>query len=127
MNCARLVLCFAGSLVGSLAGHRRVFSVDGCFAALSRLVQLKQRYDALLCVDEAHAFGVYGRRGRGLAEVQDVEDPVDIRMATLSKAAGGVGGVIHGSRSLIEYLINTARPFIFSTAPPPAACASASA
>jgi 7-keto-8-aminopelargonate synthetase-like enzyme len=76
-------------------------------------------------VDEAHAFGVYGRGGRGLAEASGLSGAVDIHMGTLSKAAGLHGGFICGSRPLIDLLLNRARSFIYSTAPPPAVAAAA--
>ena len=104
-----------------------LFSVDGGFASLPRLVELKERHDAVLCVDEAHAFGVFGDHGRGLAEMQNVEGRIDMLIGTLSKALGGAGGFICGSQALVDWLVNTARTFIFSTAPPPAVCAAATA
>ena len=97
-----------------------VFSMDGDIAPLRQLVELKKRFDALLLLDEAHAIGVIGPNGRGLAAEENVNDDVDVQMGTLSKALGVSGGYICGSRSLIEWLINRARSFIFSTAPPPA-------
>jgi 8-amino-7-oxononanoate synthase len=100
-----------------------VFSMEGDVADLQRLVDLKTRYDAWLCVDEAHATGVFGRSGRGLAEEQGVDGQVDVIVGTLSKAVGSIGGFIAGSRSLIDWLVNTARSFIYTTAIPPAACA----
>jgi 8-amino-7-oxononanoate synthase len=104
-----------------------VFSVDGDLADLPRLVELKTRYDAQLCIDEAHATGVFGPHGRGVAELQNVEDAIDITVGTLSKALGCAGGYVCGSRHLIDYLINRARSLIFSTAPPPAIAAAACA
>jgi 8-amino-7-oxononanoate synthase len=102
-----------------------VFSMDGDRALLRELVHLKKEFDALLMLDEAHAVGVIGPHGRGLAAEQDVSDDVDVQMGTLSKALGTSGGYICGSRSLIEWLINRARSFIYSTAPPPAIAAAA--
>ncbi len=104
-----------------------LFSMDGDFADLQRLVELKHKYDALLCVDEAHATGVFGQHGRGLAEHLDVESQIDLTVGTLSKALGGMGGFIAGSGPLIEWIVNTAGAFIYTTALPPAACAAAMA
>ncbi len=97
-----------------------VFSMDGDLAPLSEITDLKQRFNALLLVDEAHAVGVIGPRGRGLAALAGLQNKVDVQMGTLSKALGVSGGYICGSRDLIDWLINRARSFIFSTAQPPA-------
>jgi 8-amino-7-oxononanoate synthase len=97
-----------------------VFSMDGDRAPLRELVEMKLRFAALLFLDEAHAIGVIGPNGRGLAAEEKLGDAVDVQMGTLSKGLGGSGGYICGSRSLIEWLINRARSFVFSTAPPPA-------
>jgi 8-amino-7-oxononanoate synthase len=102
-----------------------VFSMDGDRAPLRELVQLKKRFGALLMLDEAHAVGVIGSNGRGLAAAENLNDDVDIQMGTLSKAFGASGGYICGSRTLIEWLINRARSFIYSTAPPPAVAGTA--
>ncbi|HOW70241.1 MAG TPA: 8-amino-7-oxononanoate synthase [Phycisphaerae bacterium] len=104
-----------------------VFSMDGDLADLPRLVELKRRYEAILCVDEAHATGVLGLGGRGAAELMNVAGQVDVTVGTLSKALGGVGGFVAGSRLMIDWLVNTARAFIYTTALPPAACAAAGA
>jgi 8-amino-7-oxononanoate synthase len=104
-----------------------VFSMDGDRAPLRELIELKKRFGALLMLDEAHAVGVIGPNGRGLAAAENLSDDVDVQMGTLSKALGASGGYICGSRSLIEWLINRARSFIYSTAPPPAIVAAASA
>jgi 8-amino-7-oxononanoate synthase len=104
-----------------------VFSMDGDAAPLREIVALKQRHGAWLMVDEAHATGIYGPRRRGLAEAQGVSDQIEVQMGTLGKALGAAGGYICGSRTLIDYLVNRARSFIFSTAPPPAAAAAAAA
>ena len=104
-----------------------VFSMDGDRARLRELVELKKRFNALLMLDEAHAVGVIGPNGRGLAAEENLSDDVDVQMGTLSKALGASGGYICGSRDLIDWLINRARAFIYSTAPAPAVAAAASA
>src|SRR5438552_12154074 len=102
-----------------------VFSMDGDRAPMRELVELKKRFDALLMLDEAHAVGVIGSNGCGLAAAENVSEEVDVQMGTLSKALGSSGGYICGSRTLIDWLINRARSFIYSTAPPPATAAAA--
>ena len=104
-----------------------VFSMDGDHSPLREMVELKEKYGAWLMVDEAHATGLYGAHRRGLAEELGVSDRIEVQMGTLGKALGASGGYICGSRALIDYLINRARPFIFSTAPVPAAAAAATA
>jgi len=104
-----------------------VFSMDGDRAPLRELIELKKRFRAILFLDEAHAVGVIGPNGRGLAAETNVNDDVDVQMGTLSEALGVSGGYICGSRVLIEWMINRARSFIFSTAPPPALAAAATA
>jgi 8-amino-7-oxononanoate synthase len=104
-----------------------IFSMDGDAAPLKEIVALKEEYGAWLMVDEAHATGLYGQHQRGLAEELGVSDRIEIQMGTLGKALGASGGYICGSRALIDYLINRARSFIFSTAPAPAAAGAAAA
>lgn len=111
----------------TLAGDARVivateaiFSMDGDRAPLREIAGLKDRFGALLLVDEAHAIGVCGPGGRGLAAELVCGDRVDLKMGTLSKALGCSGGYLAGSAALIDLLINRARSFIYSTAPPPA-------
>jgi 8-amino-7-oxononanoate synthase len=104
-----------------------VFSMDGDFAPLREIIALKHRYGAWLMVDEAHAAGLYGQNGAGCLAEAGLENQAEVQMGTLGKALGSVGGYICGSRSLIDFLVNRARSFIFSTAPTPAASAAASA
>jgi len=104
-----------------------IFSMDGDCAPLREIVELKNKYGAWLMVDEAHATGVYGKNRRGLAEELGVSGDIEVQMGTLGKALGASGGYIAGSRTLIDYLVNRARSFIFSTAPVPAAAAAATA
>ena len=104
-----------------------VFSMDGDCAPLREIVALKNKYGAWLMVDEAHATGLYGENRRGLAEELGVSGDIEVQMGTLGKALGASGGYIAGSRTLIDYLVNRARSFIFSTAPVPAAAAAATA
>ena len=112
--------------------HRRclivtdsLFSMDGDVAPLGELADLKDRHDAQLLIDEAHATGVLGRRGAGAAEMLGVEGRIDATVGTLSKALGGLGGFVAGPRVLIDTILNTGRAFIFTTALPPALCAAA--
>ena len=104
-----------------------IFSMDGDAAPLREIAALKEKYGAWLMVDEAHATGLYGKNRRGLAEESGVCGQIEVQMGTLGKAVGASGGYICGSRPLIDYLVNRARSFIFSTAPVPAAAAAATA
>jgi 8-amino-7-oxononanoate synthase len=97
-----------------------IFSMDGDMAQLEGLVELKERYNAMLMVDEAHSSGIYGPKGQGLAHHLQLQDRVDIQMGTFSKALGCFGAYVVGSKLLIDYLINKMRSFIFTTALPPA-------
>ena len=102
-----------------------VYSMDGDRAPLREIVELKDRFEAWLFVDEAHGVGVIGKQGRGLADELGVSDRVEVQMGTLGKALGSSGAYICGSVALRDYLINRARSFIFSTAPPPPCVAAA--
>jgi 8-amino-7-oxononanoate synthase len=104
-----------------------IFSMDGDTAPLREIVALKEKYGAWLMVDEAHATGIIGQHGRGLADELGVSAQIEIQMGTLGKALGASGGYICGSRTLVDFLVNRARSFIFSTAPVPAAAAAATA
>ncbi len=98
-----------------------VFGMDGDLAPLSRLRDIADRHDAFLILDEAHATGVFGRGGRGLAEAERVR--ADVHIATLGKALGTSGAYAVGSRVLIETLLHRARSFVFTTASPPSVAA----
>ena len=103
-----------------------VFSMDGDLAPLREFVELKDKYGAVLMLDEAHAVGVLGRSGSGLADQLGLSHRIEVQMGTLGKALGSSGGYIAGSRVLIDFLLNTARSFIFSTAPPASTAAASS-
>jgi len=97
-----------------------VFSMDGDLCPLTAIVSMAEEHDALVFLDEAHGFGVLGETGMGLAEATGLTRRITFHMGTLSKAAGLSGGTIAASRPWIDWLINRARSFIYSTAPPPA-------
>jgi 8-amino-7-oxononanoate synthase len=94
-----------------------VFSMDGNIAPLPEIVELANKYDAFVIVDDAHATGVLGKRGSGTSEYFNLD--IDVVIGTFSKAVGTEGGYVVGSEDLIDYLRNKARPFIFQTAMPP--------
>ncbi len=102
-----------------------LFSMDGDIAPLPEIINLAKEYNAITMIDEAHATGVIGARGKGLEEHFNLVGKVDIVMGTLSKALGSLGGFVAGSQPLIDYLRNKARSFIYTTALPPASCAAA--
>jgi len=105
-----------------------VFSMDGDLAPLVELQALAQRYDAWLYLDDAHGFGVLGERGEGaLSQLEDRNDPRLIYLATLGKAVGVAGAFVGGSSELIEWLVNKARTYVFTTAQPPMLAAAVSA
>ena len=120
------------SLLKESQGYRRrlivtdgVFSMDGDMAPLPDIALLAERYNAFVMVDDAHATGVYGKRGAGTADHFGLDGKIQVQMGTLSKALGSAGAYVAGSASLIDYLVNKARSFIFSTAPSPAAVGAA--
>ncbi|WP_218838004.1 aminotransferase class I/II-fold pyridoxal phosphate-dependent enzyme [Candidatus Methanoperedens nitratireducens] len=102
-----------------------IFSMDGDIAPLPEIVELGERYDAMVMVDDAHATGVLGQHCTGTADYFNVD--VDINMGTLSKALASTGGYVAGSDELIDYLRNRARSFIFTTALSPPSVAAAKA
>ncbi len=104
-----------------------VFSMDGDLAPLPHLCRAVERTGSTLVVDDAHGTSVMGPRGRGTIEHFGLEGRPIVQMGTLSKALGGLGGFVAGGRDLIDYLINRARPFIYTTALPPALAAAATA
>lgn len=97
-----------------------VYSMDGDLAPLRDMVGLKNRHGAWLMLDEAHAAGLFGERRSGLAEAFGVAESIEVHLGTLGKAVGSAGGYIAGSRALVDLLVNRARSFVYSTAPPPA-------
>ncbi len=124
----RLERLLAGAGTGrKLIVSESLFSMDGDAAPLAGLVEAKERHGAWLLIDEAHATGLYGPARAGLVAEAGLSARVEIVMGTLSKALGGVGGYIAGSRVLIDWLVNRARSFIYSTALPPGAIAAAQA
>lgn len=100
-----------------------VYSLDGDCAPLGKVAELAERYGCALMVDEAHSFGVLGDSGRGACELRGVTDRVDIIMGTMSKALGSYGAFVAGSTELRRFLVNNARPLIYTTGLPPAVLA----
>ncbi len=96
-----------------------IFSMDGDRALLGELAGLKEKYNCQLMVDEAHATGIFGKNGSGMVEAEGLEKKVDFIMGTFSKALGSFGAYLAASKEVKEYLINTCRSFIYSTALPP--------
>lgn len=109
-----------GNFKNALIVSESIFSMDGDRAPLSELVRLKEKYACRLMVDEAHATGVFGNNGSGIVEEEGLEKEVDLVMGTFSKALGGFGAYLAASKNIIDYLINTCRSFIYSTALPAA-------
>jgi 8-amino-7-oxononanoate synthase len=102
-----------------------VFSMDGDLAPLEEIVELASAYGARTMVDEAHATGALGPDGRGALARAGLQGEVDVLVGTLGKALGSYGAYVCGDSQMVRYLVNTARPLIFSTAPPPPAVAAA--
>ena len=110
---------------GALIVTDAVFSMDGDVAPLEEIVELAQRHRVRLMVDEAHATGALGPGGAGALAEFGLEDQVDVIVGTLGNALGSYGAFVAGDRVMTQYLLNAARTFIFSTAPPPPAIAGA--
>jgi 8-amino-7-oxononanoate synthase len=109
----------AGSRGRKVVVTESVFSMDGDIAPLKKILELAERYDAALIVDEAHATGVHGQHGKGLAAADEIADRVFAVVHTCGKALASAGAFVCGSEILKEHLINHARTFIFTTALPP--------
>ena len=106
-------------LLGAATSHRRrlivtdsLFSMDGDVAPLDKIAELARAHNCMLMIDEAHATGVFGEHGRGLAELFNCEDAVDVTVGTFSKALGSIGGFVAGSKLLIDWLANSARSYM---------------
>jgi len=118
-----------GKLARAPEGRGRLVAVDGVFSMegdvidLPRLVEVAERYDARVMVDDAHGVGVFGECGRGVPEHFGLEDRVDLVMGTFSKSLAAIGGFVAGEEEVIDYIRHHARSEIFSAAPPPASCA----
>lgn len=110
---------------GALIVTDGVFSMDGDIAPLEELVRLARSHDCRLMVDEAHATGALGPGGRGSVAAAGLSGQVDVVMGTLGKALGSYGAYVCAGREIVDYLVNTARSFVFSTAPPPPVLAAA--
>ena len=100
-----------------------IYSMDGDLCPLKELVELKNRFDCLLMVDEAHATGIYGANGGGIIQEEGLAGEVEVAMGTYGKGLGSYGAYVAGSAALVEFLVNKARSFIYSTALPPAVVA----
>ena len=100
-----------------------VFSMDGDIAPLEELVELKNQYDCKIMVDEAHATGIFGKNGAGMVEEKNLNREIDFIMGTFSKALGSFGAYLACSEKIKDYLINTCKSFIYSTALPPSVIA----
>lgn len=108
------------SFNNSLIIVESIYSMDGDRCPLPEVIKLKEEHDCLLLVDEAHATGIFGQHGGGIIEEDGVEDSVDLVIGTFGKALGSYGAYVATNRQMKDYLVNTARTFIYATALPPA-------
>ena len=115
----RLLIRERGNFNNAIIVTESVFSMDGDIADLKKLVELKNKYNCLLMVDDAHAFGVFGEKGCGVCEELEILPEIDLLVGTFGKSIGSMGAFAVASKILIEFLTNKARSFIFSTALPP--------
>ena len=122
---AKLEILLAATPVGGrkIIATDAVFSMDGDIAPLAELLALAEQYNALLVIDDAHGFGVLGYRGKGVLELLNLKSERIVYMATLGKAAGGYGAFVAGHEDVVEWIMQTARTYLFATATPPAIAA----
>jgi 8-amino-7-oxononanoate synthase len=113
------LLCASSPVRQKLIATDAVFSMDGDIAALPKLVELAERHNAWLLVDDAHGFGILGDRGRGTLSHFGISSPRVIYMGTLGKAAGVFGAFVAGQAAAVEFLVQRARSYIYTTAIPP--------
>ena len=125
VTCLRSLLAESGDFRRRLIVTDGLFSMDGDLAPLDRLAELAEQFGAMLIVDEAHATGVFGADGRGVSQHLGAEAGIHLRIGTLSKGLGSIGGFAAGSRAIVDWLVNRARSYIFSTALPEATAAAA--
>lgn len=125
MNSLKEILRRSSKFKRRLIVTDSVFSVDGDIAPLPDIVDLAEKYSALVMVDDAHGTGVLGKNGKGAIEHFGLEGKVEIQMGTLGKALGSFGAYIAGSEDLIQYLVNKTRSLLYTTALPPSVCGSA--
>jgi 8-amino-7-oxononanoate synthase len=120
-------LAEAGGACQRIVVTESVFGMDGDLAPLEDLVAVARRHDAWIVVDEAHATGVFGPTGGGLVDELGLTGKIDVQIGTLSKALGALGGFVAGSGALVDWVVNAARTFVYTTALPPAIAAAARA
>lgn len=117
-NLEKLLIKHRNNYKKAIIISESVFSMDGDIADIKKLVELKKKYNCLLMIDEAHAFGIFGDNLAGISDQENLLDEVDIITATLGKSLAGMGAFCVSNKTIINYLINKANSFIFSTALP---------